>query len=69
MNVQQVLTVDRQALEQEDKADAKRAPTSSMPPLCPGDHLSSAEFERRYSCKARASLAYGFARRRCGRGI
>lgn len=49
MNAQQVLTVDRQALEQEGKADAKRARTSSTPPLRPGDHLSRAEFERRYS--------------------
>ncbi len=49
MNAQQVLTVDRQALEQESKADAKRALTSSTPPLRPGDHLSKAEFERRYS--------------------
>lgn len=49
MNAQQVLTVDRQALEQEVKTDAKRPPISSRPPLCPGDHLSRAEFERRYS--------------------
>lgn len=49
MNAQHVLTtVDRQSHDCEVKAAGKRPSSSLRPPLCPGDHLSRAEFERRY---------------------